>query len=147
MATPGATIWSILLVRYAKVAALHPMMQFSLAPHRVLDAEHLMAVRQAVDLRQTLLAELTAMVHDAARTGEPILRSLAYDDPDDPGTTDQYTLGGDILVAPVLEPGATTRRVRFPAGCWVAPDGARFDGPDVRSIPVTLTSVPWYRRA
>jgi len=77
--------------------------------------------------------------------GAPVV--VAYDDPDDPGTTDQYTLGGDILVAPVLEPGATTRRVRFPAGCWVAPDGARFDGPDVRSIPVTLTSVPWYRRA
>lgn len=147
LAAAAAGVDQELFVRYAQLAALHPMMQFSLAPHRVLDADHLMAVRQAVDLRQTLLAELTAMVHDAARTGEPILRSLAYDDPDDPGTTDQYTLGGDILVAPVLEPGATTRRVRFPAGCWVAPDGARFDGPDVRSIPVTLTSVPWYRRA
>jgi alpha-glucosidase (family GH31 glycosyl hydrolase) len=135
-----------LFVRYAQLAALHPMMQFSLAPHRVLDRDHLAAVRRAVELRQSLLPELRVMIRDAARTGEPILRSLAYDDPDDPGTPDQFTLGGRILVAPVLRPGATTRRVRFPAGTWVAADGTRYNGSAQRDIPVTLTTVPWYRR-
>ena len=135
-----------LFVRYAQLAALHPMMQFSLAPHRVLDRHHLAAVRQAVDLRQSLLPELDGMIGSAARTGEPILRSLAYDDPADPGTTDQFTLGERILVAPVLQRGATTRRVRFPPGAWIAPDGTRYEGPGQRDIPVGLTTIPWYRR-
>ena len=122
------------------------MMQFSLAPHRVLDADHLTAVRQAVDLRQSLRPDLDSMIRDAARTGEPILRSLTYDDPTDPGTGDQFTLGGRILVAPVLHPGATTRRVRLPPGSWTAPDGTRYDGPAELTVPVTLTTIPWYRR-
>lgn len=121
-------------------------MQFSLAPHRVLDDDHLTAVRQAVALRQSLLPDLTHMINDAVRTGEPILRPLAYDDPADPGTPDQFTLAGRILVAPVLHPGMTLRRVRFPTGTWIAPDGTRFDGPDQHDIPVTLHSIPWYRR-
>ena len=43
--------------------------------------DHLAAVTEAVALRQRLLPELLALVADAARTGEPILRSPAYDDP------------------------------------------------------------------
>ena len=88
------------------------------------------------------------MVRDAARTGEPIVRSPAYDDPAyaDPGIADQFTLAGRILVAPVLESGATARRVHFPAGTWVAGDGTRHVGPDVQNVPVTLTTIPWYRR-
>jgi alpha-glucosidase (family GH31 glycosyl hydrolase) len=137
-----------LFVRYAQLAALHPMMQFSLAPHRVLDPDHLAAVRGAVALRQCLLPDLLDMVRDAARTGEPIVRSPAYDDPAyaDPGIADQFTLAGRILVAPVLESGATARRVHFPAGTWVAGDGTRHVGPDVQNVPVTLTTIPWYRR-
>ncbi|MEP6561040.1 MAG: glycoside hydrolase family 31 protein [Nakamurella sp.] len=135
-----------LFVRYAQVAALHPMMQFSLAPHRVLDADHLSAVRQAVELRQSLLPDIGRLVQESAHTGAPILRPLAYDDPTDPGTSDQFTLGGDILVAPVLQRGATTRRVRFPPGCWIAPDGTSYDGPAELTIPVSLSTIPWYRR-
>jgi alpha-glucosidase (family GH31 glycosyl hydrolase) len=67
-------------------------------------------------------------------------------DPADAGPADQFTLGGRILVAPVLEPGATTRRVRFPDGTWVGADGARHVGPHVQDVPVTLTTIPWYRR-
>ena len=86
-------------------AALHPMMQFSLAPHRVLDPEP--PGRRPAGRRPAAVPAARPGPHDrdAARTGEPILRSLAYDDPTDPGTGDQFTLGGRILVAPVLHPG------------------------------------------
>ena len=46
-----ATIDQDLIVRSAQVHALAPMMQFSVAPSRVLDAGHLAAVKQAVALR------------------------------------------------------------------------------------------------
>lgn len=146
LAQASAGVDQELFVRYAQLAALHPMMQFSLAPHRVLDRDHLAAVRAAVDLRQSLLPDLLDMVDNAARTGEPILRSPAYADPADPGMADQFTLGGRILVAPVLEPGVSTRRVRFPAGTWVDGDGSRYVGPDRRDIPVDLSTIPWFRR-
>ncbi|WP_420119888.1 glycoside hydrolase family 31 protein [Nakamurella sp.] len=136
-----------LFVRYAQLAALHPMMQFSLDPTRVLDAAHLSAVRDSVALRRSLLPDLLAMVDDAARTGEPILRPLNYDRSAEPWIADQFTLGGRILVAPVVRPAATSRRVRFPEGTWIAPDGTRIQGPDERDVPVTLTTLLWYRRA
>ena len=46
-----ATIDQDLIVRSAQVHALAPMMQFSVAPWRVLDAAHLAAVKRAVALR------------------------------------------------------------------------------------------------
>ena len=144
--TARETLDQELFVRYAQVAALHPMMQFSLAPHRVLDAEHLAAVHEAVALRQQLLPDILALVEAAAATGEPILRPLAYHDPADPGTTDEFLLGADVLVAPVLEPGASVRRVRFPAGDWQGPDGVIHRGPGVEQIPVGLRTLPWFRR-
>jgi alpha-glucosidase (family GH31 glycosyl hydrolase) len=135
-----------LFVRYAQLSALFPMMQFSLAPHRVLDAEHLAAVLDAVRLRQQLMPELLEMVEQAARTGEPIIRALAYDDPQDTGAADQFTLAGRILVAPVLTPGATRRTVRLPAGTWTAADGTTHTGPTTLDVPVNLHTLPWFRR-
>src|SRR5690606_2950018 len=41
-----------LIVRSAQCHALMPMMQFSVAPWRILDKEHLDAVKAAVDLRK-----------------------------------------------------------------------------------------------
>jgi alpha-glucosidase (family GH31 glycosyl hydrolase) len=147
-----------LFVRYAQVAALHPMMQFSRAPQRVLDAEHLAIVRAAVALRERLLPDLLALVDHAARTGEPILRSLAWLDPDDPGPADQFLLGSDLLVAPVLEPASPhsvptrgqTRSIRLPPGRWQAQwDGADrtvLAGPTRITVPVDLSTLPWFRR-
>ena len=138
-----------LFVRYAQVAALFPMLQFSLAPGRVLDAEPLAAVLEAVRLRQELLPELMGWVENAARTGEPVLRPLTYDFPDDAvaeSVSDAFILGGRILVAPVLEKGATDRRVWFPVGRWRAADGTVHEGPAWVDIPVALADLPWFRR-
>ena len=144
--TERETLDQELFVRYAQLAALCPMMQFSLSPHRVLDPEPLAAVLAAVELRQELLPELLSMIEVAARTGEPVLRPLVWDDPTDPGTLDEFTLGGSILVAPVLQQGASVRRVRLPVGCWVAADGREFTGPSEVDLPVSLDTLPWFRR-
>lgn len=138
-----------LFVRYAQVAALFPMMQFSLSPDRVLDTAALDAVLDVVRLRQNLVPEMLDWMDDAARTGEPILRALAYDFPGDTvaeEVTDQFTLGGAILVAPVLKKGATSRRVWFPAGRWSAADGTVHEGAAWAEVPVTLATLPWFRR-
>ena len=136
-----------LFVRFAQCSALFPMMQFSLAPWRVLDAEHLAAVRAAVELRQSLLPEIMTLVRHAADTGEPILRPLAYHHPGYHRVHDQFLLGEDLLVAPVLEPGAASRTVLLPPGRWVGHDGVTITGPGELEISVTLASLPWWRRS
>lgn len=142
----GESVDPELFVRFAQCSALFPMMQFSQAPWRVLDAEHLAAVSAAVELRQSLLPEIMTLVRHAADTGEPILRPLAYHHPGHHAVHDQFLLGEDLLVAPVLERGATSRTVRLPPGRWVAADGVTVTGPTEFEIAVTLASLPWWRR-
>lgn len=113
---------------------------------RVLDERHLVAVRAAVDLRQSLLPEIMSLVRHAARTGEPILRALAYHWPGYESVHDQFLLGETILVAPVLEAGARVRQVAVPPGQWRDPEGTVHEGPAMIDLPVTLESLPWWRR-
>jgi alpha-glucosidase len=66
------------------------------------------------DLRRELVAE-------AATTGHPVMRHLVLHHPDDAqvlGLSHQYLLGPDLLIAPVVEPGATTAHLYLPAGHW-----------------------------
>ena len=135
-----------LFVRWAQCSVLFPMVQFSLAPWRVLDERHLQAVADAVALRQRLLPEILALVEHAGRTGEPILRPLAYHHPGYEQVHDEFLLGEDLLCAPVLRAGATTRHVAFPPGRWEAEDGTLLEGPAEHDVPVGLGSIPWWRR-
>lgn len=135
-----------LFVRYAQCAALFPMVQFSLSPWRVLDPGHLEAVRDAIALRQSLLPEILELVRHAATSGEPILRALGYHYPGYEDTTDQFLIGENILVAPVLTRDARRRTIVFPPGRWLAADGSTHIGPSVSTHPVGLGTLPWFRR-
>lgn len=59
---------------------------------------------------------------DNARFGLPLVRPLGYYD-ENPAlydsVSDQYLWGRDVMVAPVMAQGATSRNVIFPAGTWV----------------------------
>jgi DNA-binding LacI/PurR family transcriptional regulator len=137
-----------LFVRTAQCCALFPVMQFSAAPWRVLDKEHLSICQTAVRLRQAFGPEILCLAEHAARTGEPILRHLAYVYPDSNLETvnDQFLLGDSILVAPVLEKGTVTRSVVFPPGCWIGEDNVPIDGPTTCEVKAPLDRLPWYRR-
>lgn len=59
----------------------------------------------------------------------------------------QYLLGPDVLVAPVVVKGATTRKVVFPPGCWRDPvAGRRFDGPVTATVPAPIDRHPYFFR-
>ncbi|MDJ1009283.1 MAG: glycoside hydrolase family 31 protein [Paracoccaceae bacterium] len=70
-------------------------------------------------LRERLRPYLTAQMTVAHQTGLPPMRPLFVEFPDDPGAIeidDQFMLGPDLLVAPVLEAGAEKRSAYLPAG-------------------------------
>ena len=128
-----ATIDQDLIVRSAQVHALAPMMQFSVAPWRVLDAGHLAAIEQAVALRMRFTPRILELAQASAATGEPILRPLAYVFPDGgyENVKDEFLMGDDLLVAPMVTKG-TARSVQIPPGKWKADDGTLIPAPSKR---------------
>jgi hypothetical protein len=125
---PHSRVDGELFVRYAQAAALFPMVQFSLAPWRVLPPPHLAAVVAAARLHTRLAPEIMRLARHAATTGEPLLRHTAFVFPHMRGAeriADQFMLGDDVMVAPVLRPGVATRDVAVPEGAWCPHDGAR----------------------
>lgn len=144
----GLEIDQELFVRYAQCSALFPMMQFSLAPWRVLDPEKLSLCRDAARLHSQMGDDFRTLAIHAAATGEPILRCMEYEFPHEglSEVTDQFMLGSEILVAPVLEKGAIARQVRIPKGLWRDLHGNTFTGPVDVSISVSLGALPWFRK-
>src|SRR5262249_53301269 len=77
--------------------------------------------RKYLELRYRLLPYLYSAVQEAHKTGLPIMRVLWLHYPDDPESVergDEYLWGRDILVAPVTEKGAKSRRLYLPPGRW-----------------------------
>jgi alpha-glucosidase (family GH31 glycosyl hydrolase) len=144
----GATIDQELVVRSAQCHALMPMMQFSVAPWRVLDETHLKAVLKAVKLRQEHKDHILDLARESAMTGEPIVRSMEYDFPHQgyAQVKDQFLLGDRFLVAPVLEQGAHHREVMLPKGEWKGFDGKRYVGPAKLSLAVTIDDLCYFEK-
>ena len=135
-----------LLVRSAQVHALMPMMQFSLAPWRVLSPENYEAVLKAVRLREGFLPYIERLYRQAAEEGEPIVAPMEYWFPHQgfTGVKDQFMLGDRILVAPMLVSGSE-RTVVLPAGTWKADDGTLLEGGSY-VISVPLDRLPYFER-
>lgn len=77
--------------------------------------------RKYLELRYRLLPYLYTAVREAHDMGIPIMRALWMDDPMDAhaaGLSDEYFFGSDLLIAPVVEQGAKSRKVYLPRGGW-----------------------------
>ncbi len=77
--------------------------------------------RDAITLRYQMLPYLECLYAEAHRMGAPIMRPLLWHHPNDPAAVaceDQFLLGENLLVAPILRPGATARSVYLPRGLW-----------------------------
>ena len=106
--------------------------------------------RKYLELRYRLLPYLYSAVHECTTTGTPIMRALWLHFPDDPKAVecgDQYLWGRNVLVAPVVEKGATSRRVYLPRGDWYDFwTGERVEGGREITRPVDLETIPLYVR-
>jgi len=138
-----------LFVRYAQCAALFPMMQFSAAPWRVLDKTHADLCLEAARIHLSHSDRILRLAEEAARTGLPILRSMELVFPGQgfERVLDQYLLGEDLLVAPVLQPGARMRTVRLPDGIWMDEEGAVHEGGRSVVVPAPLHRLPRFFRS
>ncbi len=86
------------------------------------DTETTSLFRKYAVLHSSLLPYFATYAEEAHRTGVPIMRHTVLEYPDDPrsaGAEYQYLLGKELLVAPVVEPGAALRKLYLPRGEWV----------------------------
>ena len=77
--------------------------------------------RHYIELRYQLLPYFYQLFRQAAETGAPVMRPLVWHYPQDPVTfnlNDQFMVGPDLLVAPVVAPGVHARSVYLPEGAW-----------------------------
>lgn len=85
------------------------------------DAETTAHFARFARVHRALAPTFLALGEAHRATGMPIVRSMALAFPADPRmltVLDQYMVGDALLVAPVLDEGATARSVILPAGRW-----------------------------
>lgn len=137
-----------LIVRSAQIHALMPMMQFSVAPWRILSKENLRIVQQMAALHAEFGTYIMQCAHHAAETGEPIVRNMEYQFPHQGLALckDQFMLGDRYLVAPVVEKGATSRLVSLPKGTWKDEQGKKYKGGKSYTIVAPLDRLPYFEK-
>jgi alpha-glucosidase len=109
-------------------------------------------VRACLEFRERLVPLLYTLLWRAHRHHEPILRPVFLDFPDQPDAyreDDTFLLGRRLLVAPVCDPGATTRTLRLPAcpeGWYDLWGGTHHAGGQTLTVDAPLGRAPAFLR-
>jgi alpha-glucosidase (family GH31 glycosyl hydrolase) len=151
-----------LWIRWCQYGALNPIMRDHLGfkwkaeklgrPVDLWSTERTISMfRDYADLHLRLFPYLYGLAREAAEEGVPIIRALFLEYPDRREAwtiPNEYLLGPDLLVAPVVVPGARTRTLWIPPGEWVSWwDGSRISGPTWVEVPAPLEQIPLFQRA
>ncbi len=106
--------------------------------------------KKAAELHLAARPLIMRLWQQAQTTGIPPTRGLWFHFPDDTrarAEDQQWMLGPDVLVAPVIEQGAVTRSVYLPQGCWKHVDsGVSYDGPADVVVDAPIDSLPYFFR-
>ena len=120
-------------------------------PSELHNAEVEPVCKKYLDLRYQLLPYTYTITREARDTGLPLMRALWLHYPNDAEAAklgDEYLWGRDLLIAPVTEKAATTRRVYLPAGEWFDWwTSQKVSGKQWIDRPVDLATMPIYVRA
>ncbi|MEK6336099.1 MAG: glycoside hydrolase family 31 protein [Acidobacteriota bacterium] len=107
-------------------------------------------IRKYLKLRYQLLPFLYTTLEEAHRTGVPLFRPLMLNYQDDPNTynlDDQFMIGEDLLVAPIVKPDLTARLVYLPKGTWYDYwTNRKYNGGVMIRVDAPLETVPMFVR-
>ena len=143
-----------LLLRWAEWAALTPVFRL----HGAVVVEHTpwsfpktLPIYDAIAKLHVAAEPLIEQLwKQADETGVPVTRPLYLEYPEDPQAAQEdqeWMLGPDVLVAPVVEQSATSREVYFPAGCWHDPEtGQTETGPVTAVADAEISQLPFFFR-
>ncbi len=145
-----------LFLRWAEWAALSPVFRLhgsglsgTHAPW-TFDRQTVRVYRHLSRLHLRARPLITRLWRQAERTGAPPTRPLWWADPGDRAGWHQdqeWLLGPNVLVAPIVKQGATSRRVYLPQGCWrLHGTGVREHGHRSITVHADLDTLPWFAR-
>ncbi|KAK2579191.1 hypothetical protein KPH14_002712 [Odynerus spinipes] len=111
-----------LYVRWLQLSTFLPVIRFTHLPSKYSDESVLEIAKRLTTLRQkTVTPLLKKYANETLDTGLPIIRPLWMLDPADPAchvVVDEFSVGEELIVAPVLYSGSRQREVYLPAGVW-----------------------------
>jgi len=106
----------------------------------------LVIARDFIKLRYALLPYIYTLAWQNSQNGTPIVRPFFWETHADPSShdiDDAFFLGSDILVAPVLDEGATIREIILPPGRWYDFwDHTTLEGPGQVIVQGNLETIP-----
>jgi alpha-glucosidase len=108
-------------------------------------------VRHYIGLRYQLMSYIYSLFAEATRSSTPIIRPLFWHHADDlhaVDTSDQFLLGRDLMITPILKQGGTARAVYLPEGGWFDFwSGERIEGRQHILAHAPLQFLPMFVRA
>ncbi len=145
-----------LYMRWTELGAFTPVMRTHEGNRRQenhnwnTDEETIAHFRRFARIHQALLPEWQALADEAEATSAPMVRALVLHYPDDPQArtiSDQFMLGQSLLIAPVVEEGATEREVYLPEGQWFHVfTGESFQGPMTMTVEAPIGTPPVFSK-
>ena len=107
-------------------------------------------IRKYLKLRYQMLPFLYSTLEEAHRTGVPVFRPLVLNYQDDASTynlDDEFMIGDDLLVAPIVKPDVTSRLVYLPKGIWYDFwTNQKYEGGTMVRVDAPLETVPMFVR-
>ena len=109
--------------------------------------ENYLILSKYLFIRERLRPYIRECMQAASETGAPVMRPLFYDFPEDKAcwaVEDSYMFGPDLLVSPVMEAGADSRRIYLPAGTrWTdAYTKQVYEGGQWVTVPAPIDIIP-----
>ena len=145
-----------LFLRWTELGAFTPVMRTHEGNQQLTnwswekDAETTAHFRRFARIHDALGPELMVLSEQAQQRSVPMVRHLMLQYPEDVEARtidDQYLLGADLLVAPVVEAGAISRSVYLPAGIWYHLwSGVPYQGGQRITVDAPIGSPPVFAR-
>lgn len=154
---PANPIDPELYIRWCQLGLFSPMLRThaTVAAEPICYPEYQNILLPLVKERYRWLPYNYTLAYENASKGWPLVRplnfhsSLATENYDN--ISDQFLWGRDVLVAPVMKQGATTRNIVLPTGSdWVdyyTPNNTYKGGTEIKDYPAPLDKIPLFVRS
>jgi alpha-glucosidase (family GH31 glycosyl hydrolase) len=139
-----------LMIRWTQLNALMPVMQFSITPWQF-GEECANICRRYTELHREFTGLFEELSIQTTKTGEPIIKPVFWLAPHDSRALtcdDQFLVGDELLVAPVVYSCQRERNIYLPPGYWQDYWSEEIhEGPtNLEEYPAPLDILPIFKR-
>lgn len=148
---------SELYVRWLQFGAFNPLSRIHHEGNNAVEPwlfgpEAEAACKKAIELKYRLFPYIYTYARQSHDSGLPLMRALMLEYPDDPETANlnsEFLFGSELLVAPVVEEGAASKKVYLPEGDWIDFNNPQISYPGKQWIDysVNLETMPIFVKA